>query len=174
MIATVRRAQKQDSKPVGALWLRLLDEHAAIEPRFGVADDALERWTNDFAHWVDDEQYRVFVAELESEVVGFVTAALWKPLPIYTQAEEVYINELYVTTAVRAQGIGRRLIDAVRTWAETIQAERLRVGVLAANAEGRAFWERLDAQPFLQTLTIALEKQAIPATEKKKKARLGF
>ena len=101
MTAAVRRAQKEDSKQVGALWLRLLEEHAAVEARFDIADDALERWTNDFAHWVDDALNRVFVAEREGVVVGFVTASLWKPLPIYAEIQEVYINELYVVSEAR-------------------------------------------------------------------------
>ena len=170
----IRRARREDAQRVGALWLWLLEEHAATEPRFGVADDALERWMNDFAHWVSDEQYRVFVAEQDGDVVGFVTASLWKPPPVYTLTREVYINELFVVPEGRGQGIGRRLVEAIQAWAETLRADRLRLGVLAANAEGRAFWERLHAQPFLLTLTIELEKQATAATESKKKARLGF
>lgn len=170
----IRRAQKAEAKPVGVLWLQLLEEHAAMEPRFAVADDALERWTNDFTHWVFEEQYRIFVAEREGVILGFVTASLWKPAPIYTQVDEVYLNELYVVQEERARGLGRQLVEAVRQWAETLEVERLRIGVLAANAEGQAFWERLDAQPFLHTLTIELEQQAESKQETKKKGRLGF
>ena len=151
----------------------MLAEQAALEERFGVADDALERWTNDFAHWVGDEQYRVFVAERDGDLVGFITACLWEPSPIYAGPQEVYINELYVVPEARGQGGGRRLVEAVKTWAETFPAQRLRLGVLAANAEGRAFWERLHAQPLSVTLTMALEAGGAPKKEEKK-AKLGF
>ncbi len=168
----LRRARKEDQQQIGALWLRLLDEHAAMDPRFGVAGDALERWSNDFEYWLADEQSRVFVAEQEGGLVGFVTACLWEPPPLYAASEEVYINELYVV--LRGQGVGRRLVEAVKAWAETLPVKRLRIGVLAANTEGRAFWERQHAQPLSLTLTIDLEKPTAPAKVEKKKARLGF
>jgi GNAT superfamily N-acetyltransferase len=171
---TIRRAQKEDTASVGLLWLRLLEEHVALESRFDVADDALERWTNDFAHWVDDEHYRVFVAERRDDLVGFATAGLWRPLPIYAETEEVALNELYVVPEARKEGIGGRLVEAVRAWAEAIAADRLRIGVLAANAGGRAFWARMQAQPLSLTLTIEVEKPVEVVKEIKKKRRLGF
>ncbi len=170
----LRRARKEDQQQIGALWLWLLDEHAAMDPRFGVADDALERWSNDFEYWLADEHSRVFVAEQEGVLVGFVTACLWEPPPLYAASEEVYINELYVVAELRGQGVGRRLVEAVKVWAEALPVERLRIGVLAANTAGRAFWQRQQAQPLSLTLTIDLEKSVAPAKVEKKKARLGF
>ena len=173
MSITVRRARKEDAQSVGALWLRLLKEHAALEARLAVADDASERWTNDFPHLIDDARCRVFVAERDGDLVGFITACLWESPPIFAGPQEVYISELYVVPQARRQRVGRRLVEAVQAWAEMLAAGRLRLGVLAANAEGQAFWERFNAQPLSMTLTIALETEAAPRQEKKK-ARLGF
>ena len=170
----IRRARKEDQQQIGVLWLWLLDEHAAMDPRFGVADDALERWSNDFEYWLVDEQSRVFVAEQEGVLVGFVTACLWEPPPLYAVSEEVYINELYVVVGLRRQGVGRRLFEAVKAWAEALPVERLRLGVMAANIAGRGFWQRQHAQPLSLTLTIDLEQSVAPAKVEKKKARLGF
>lgn len=154
--------------------MRLLKEHAEIEPRFGVADDALERWSNDFEHWLSDDAYRIFVAEQAGEIVGFITACMWQPLPIYAPVEEVSINELYVVPEVRGRGMGRQLVAAVDAWAETLSIGRLRIGVLAANTEGRAFWAHLDATPFLLTLTIEREFSESNESPGKKKTKLGF
>ena len=173
MSAIVRRARKEDARQVGALWLRLLEEQAALEARLDAADDASERWMNDFPHLVDDAQYRVFVAERDGDLVGFITACLWTPPPIFAGSQEVYINEIYVASEARRQRVGRRLVEAVKAWAVALPAERLRLSVLAANAEGRAFWERLHAQPLSVTFTVALEVEAAPQKEKKK-AKLGF
>lgn len=170
----IRRARKEDQQQIGTLWLRLLREHTAMDPRFGVADDALERWSNDFKLWLVDEQSCVFVAEQEGRLVGFVTACLWEPPPIYAVSEEVYLNELYVVAEARGEGVGHRLVEVVKAWAEAFPVERLRVGVLAANTAGRAFWERQQAKPLSLTLTIELEKPVVPANASTKKARLGF
>ncbi len=171
--AAIRRAREADRQRLGALWLGLLAEQAALDPRFGAADDALERWQNDFPYWLHDDGRRLFVAELAGDLAGFVSAHRWAPPPVYAEADEVYIDELYVTPSARGQGLGGRLVEAVRAWAETLGAERLRVGVLAANAAGRAFWERQQARPFAVTFTIELQDRAAPAQEKKR-GRLGF
>ena len=170
----IRRACKDDKEQAGALWLRLVNEHAAMDPRFGVAGDALERWTNDFEYWLDNEQSRVFVAEREGALVGFVTACLWEPPPVYSFSEEVYLNELYVVPEARRQGVGHRLVEAVKAWAEALPVDRLRFGVLAANTDGRAFWQRQHARPVSLTFTIDLDPSAAPAKTQKKKTRLGF
>lgn len=153
------------------LWLGLMREHAALEPRFGVADDALHRWQNDFPYWLADDDRRLFVAEAGGELVGFATAQRWSPPPIYRASDEVYLDELYVLPAARGQGLGRQLLGAVRAWAETVGAGRLRLGVLAANAEGRAFWERQQARVLSLVYTIELEP-ARPSNRPRKP--LGF
>lgn len=169
---SIRRARKADLDDVGRLWIALLEEHAGLDPRFEVALDALDRWVNDYAHWLQDERQRVYVAEQQGQVVGFVRAEQWAPLPIYGESLEVYINEIYIAGPFRGKGLGSDLLDHVTQWASTLKADRLRLGMLAANAEGRRFWERQGASPLSVTYTIEFEKQEEVSTEKK--GRLGF
>jgi len=170
---SIRRACKEDQDQVGALWLRLLTEHAVLDPRVAVADDALVRWSNDFPYAVAREQARIFVADQEGTLVGFISARLWTPLPIYAETTEGYIDELYVVPEARRQGVGARLVQAVKAWAAAVPAGQLRVGVLAANADGLAFWERMQAHPLAVTLTLEVAASD-PAREVTHKTRLGF
>lgn len=172
MDITIRRARKEDQEHLGALWVALLQEQAALDVRFGVADDALERWTNDFPYWLHDEGRRFFVAEHGEQIVGFLTAHGWSPSPIYAEALEVYISELYVVPEVRQQHAGADLVAAVRVWAETLGASRLRIGVLAANESGQAFWRQQEAVPFSVTYTIPLDQRKKERAPKPR--RLGF
>ena len=69
--------------------------------------------------------------------------------------------------------MGHGLLETIQEWANTVGADRLRVGVLAANAAGRGFWESQEARPFAVTYTIDLErseKEAVP----KPRSRIGF
>lgn len=154
--ATIRRADADDQEDVLNLWLTLMDEQAALEPRLDVAEDAAERWRNDFPEWIRDETRRLFVAERTGEIVGFLSAERYTPPPVYTTPGEVYINELYVQQGARRQGLGQRLAEAVTAWADSLEAERLRLGVLTVNETGRAFWQDLGAKPLSETLTITL------------------
>lgn len=150
---TVRRAREDDQEAVGELWLSLLEAQADLDDRMGVAEDARARWDNDFSVWLEDETSRIFVAETDT-VVGFVSARRWGPPPIYRDEAEVFLEELYVVPSARRQGLGSALVEAVHDWAETLEAHRVRLSVLAANEAARAFWATQDAEPMTLTLTI--------------------
>jgi GNAT superfamily N-acetyltransferase len=151
----VRQAQSADQETVGDLWMTLLDDQAEMDDRVGVAEDARERWENDFPMWLDDETARLYVAENDDgTIVGFASARRWGPAPIYEETSEVYLDELYVRPESRRQGYGTQLVYAVRNWSDQIGARRVRMRVLTSNADGRAFWASQDAIPLSMTLTI--------------------
>lgn len=150
----VRRAQIDDQSTVGDLWTRLLKEQEELESRFEMAEDARERWDNDFPMWLDQETSRIYVAEADEEIVGFATARRWGPPPIYAESSEVYLDELYVQPSHRRRGYGTQMLNAVRHWTDRIGARRIRLGILAANEDARAFWAAQDANPLTVTLTI--------------------
>lgn len=150
----VRAAEHSDREAVGTLWAQLLDEQADLDERVGVAEDARERWDNDFEMWLDDETARLFVVESDDRVVGFASARRWEPAPIYAASSEVYLDELFVRPEDRRRGFGSQLVNAVREWVHELGANRLRLRVLTANAAGRAFWAAQDALPLSMTLTI--------------------
>lgn len=169
----VRRAQKADQEVVGDLWARLLKEQEELEDRFVVADDARQRWANDFPMWLDDETRRVYVAESDKEIVGFASARRWGPPPIYEESSEVYLDELYVRPSHRRQGLGTQLLNALRDWADRLGAQRLRLRKLAANDEAQAFWAAQEARPLTTTLTIEREDSKKEADDEGSK-KIGF
>ena len=170
---TIRRASEEDQQAIGTLWGTLLDEQTELENRMGVADDAQERWNNDFPMWIEDETRRLFVAETET-VVGFVSARRWGPPPIYEEQEEVFLDELYVAPKARRAGVGTRLVSAVREWADELGARRIRLSVLAANETARGFWAAQDAQPM--TLTLTMERPGAPDAQEDDEGtkKIGF
>lgn len=170
---TIRQASEDDQEAIRALWTTLLDEQAALEDRMGVADDAQERWDNDFPMWIEDETRRIFVAGSDP-VVGFVSARRWGPPPIYTDQEEVFLDELYVAPEARREGVGTRLVSAVRAWADELGARRIRLSVLAANEPARGFWAAQDAQPMTLTLTIERPGASDAQADDEGTKKIGF
>ena len=169
----IRAARKDDRDALGTLWVALLEEQAALDIRFALAEDALERWCNDFPAWLQDERRRLVVAESGEALAGFIAAQRWAPPPVYAEAREVFIDEVYVRPEVRGRGVGSRLVADVRAWAAALEAHRLRLRMLVANESGRQFWQRQGAEPFAETLTIE-RKHPVAAVAREKKAKLGF
>jgi GNAT superfamily N-acetyltransferase len=168
----VRRAQPEDQDPVGDLWVQLLDEQDELEDRFGIADDARDRWENDFPLWLDDETYRVYIAEVDGEIAGFATAHRWGPPPIYEESSEVYLDELYVRPDDRRSGLGTQLVAAIRDWTDRIGARRIRLNVLSANEAARAFWAAQDATSL--TLTFTIERTGAEEGNDEGSKKIGF
>jgi len=152
----VRRARRDDQEQVGALWMAFLKAQTELDDRFAVADDALDRWNNDYPVWLTNETQRIFVVEPGDTIQGFATAHRWGPPPIYEESSEIYIDELYVVPDARRRGLGTQLVRAVRHWAESLSANRLRLQMMATNEAARAFWAQQEARPFTTTMTIEL------------------
>lgn len=168
--AIIRRAQREEAEALAALWQQFLAEQATLDARFRPADDALERWRNDIDERLRDEGYALFVAERDGALVGFASAQRWTPPLIYAASFDVHLDELFVVPEARGRGLGGHLVDAVAAWAGALGAECVRLGVLAANAAGRGFWEHRAARPFSITYTLKVDAGAAPP----KKHRLGF
>jgi len=159
MAVLLRRATLEDLTALLEMWLAFLDEQAAMDDRFARSEDASERWRNDFPLWVNAQDRCLLVAFKDAEAVGFLAAQLWASPPIYRQERTAHINEVYVTPSVRGQGVGKRLVSAIRAWSEEVGARRLQLVVLAENEQARAFWTKEEAQPLALTLTLSVDAE---------------
>lgn len=169
---TTRPATRSDQQALLALWQAFLEEQTELDGRFAAAEDAAVRWRNDFPVWLTDSTRYLHVAEAEDgSLAGFILAHLTAPPPIYAHVPEVYVDEIYIAPPQRGHGAGGALVAAVQRWASEAGARRLRIGALAANEAGRAFWERHGASVFSVTLTLDVPAPERPA---RPSPRMGF
>ncbi|SFK89044.1 Ribosomal protein S18 acetylase RimI [Halogranum rubrum] len=137
MAVTIRRASEDDVEAIRAVarasWTA---DYPTILSR-ETAESGVDEW-------YEPRQLRadlgrpatcVFVAEQDSEVVGFVHA-LWN-------RDEGVVFRIYVGPDHRGAGIGTELVERVRTEMETRGSERLTAMVLTANEVGQGFYESL-------------------------------
>jgi GNAT superfamily N-acetyltransferase len=174
-MSQIRLARAADKDDVVRLWMDLLRSQGEIDERYAPADDAEVRWRNDFDEWLDRDSRRLFVAVVDDQVRGFITAERSAPPPIFRLSSEVYVNELFVEPDSRRSGIGSSLISAVKKWAEELGAERIRAGVLASNEDGGAFWAASGGEVMSVTFGIDLGRAKGAGDEHdSERARIGF
>jgi ribosomal protein S18 acetylase RimI-like enzyme len=89
---------------------------------------------------------KVFVAEEEGQVVGFVCAWARVPSdePDEDPSEYAFVSDLVVEPAHRRRGVGRELMSAAEDYARARGARRIRLGVLARNRAARDFYESMN------------------------------
>ena len=155
----IRVATTDDAPAVCALWINLMRDHERMDSRWRLAEGAEERWFNDFRWLVEDDSHLFIVATAADRVIGFVHAYLWEDLPIYVNVLEVFVASIYIHPDYRLQGAGVALVDEVKQWAVQRGAERVRLGVLAANNASSAFWERQGAVPLSVFYTLPLDER---------------
>lgn len=120
-------------------------EHAidASAPRGDAIVDAyLDRMFARCATWSG----RVFVAEVERAVVGFV--CVWGRVPPQEpdepQTDYAYVSDLVVLAAWRRRGIGRALLARAEAYARSLGMDAIGIGVMARNREARALYQARD------------------------------
>ena len=154
MSPTVRPARPSDRAVCVALWRALHDEHQALDARYRIDPSAADRWRTDFHDWVRSDAAGVWLAVGGGEPVGLIVAHAYETAPVYVPERILFVSDLYVALPWRGRGVGRALLAAARAWGDAGGLGQTRAGVLAANADGLAFWERAGATPFSVTVTI--------------------
>ena len=153
----VRPARPSDLAVALPLWRALHAEHEALDPRYRLSDDAGQRWAADFREWTRSRGSRIWLALRSARPVGLLTAHLYEPTPTYRPRLLVHVDDLYVAPSARGLGVGARLMDHARQWGRAEGAAQVQAGVLAANADGRAFWARQGAEDYSVTVALPLD-----------------
>jgi GNAT superfamily N-acetyltransferase len=145
MSVTVRPAAPGDAPALHALNVAFNDVRAT--PSYIAAALAAEAQTE-----------RLFVAELDGEVVGMVGLRL---LPCVLDPEPyAELTELYVAERARRRGVGRALVGAVEQAARAGGASRLVLLTAWRNGTAHQFYHALGYQ--LYTVTMLRELGAPP------------
>jgi GNAT superfamily N-acetyltransferase len=126
MAAVILRAPRTgDGDGLARSWLDAGADYATLNPDLfqipqadGLAQQ-LEKWLLS----ITSEDACALVAEKDGQVVGFITAAVERPVENAGQLQRdlgrvrVVIDALVVRDAHRRQGIGTRLMEAAEEWA---------------------------------------------------------
>jgi ribosomal protein S18 acetylase RimI-like enzyme len=118
---------------------RALD--ATLLPAEEIVDAYLERMLERCRTW----RGRVFVAEAEGALVGFV--CVWGRVPQEELDQDprdaAYVSDLVVAERWRDRGIGRALLRRAEEYARAEGAPTLGIGVLAINTGAHALYREL-------------------------------
>jgi ribosomal protein S18 acetylase RimI-like enzyme len=140
---TVRAGRRDDAKAAARLWVRSVEEHASYDPVYEAAPDAEKVMRRFLADLSSSSHSCLFVAEIDGEIVGFLSGELREGSPAFSPKTWAAIEDIYVVPELRSRGMGRALFEACRGWAEEKGATGVSLQVAAGNRRAREFYERL-------------------------------
>jgi ribosomal protein S18 acetylase RimI-like enzyme len=148
----IRPAVSQDAAGITQTYLESAEYHAGLDSaRYGIpqAEEILERYRQGQQHPSDAHGEAItLVAELGSEIVGFVDARLTRsPDPMHREMLYCFIVEIAVSNRHQAQGIGRLLLQAAEDWGRSQGADLASLEYLVANQRASRLYERLGYRP---------------------------
>ena len=125
----------RDAAGLRACFAELQEYERALDPTLLPAEEIAEPYLERMLERCQTWRGRVFVAEHEGCVAGFV--CVWARVPQEELDQDprayAYVSDLAVTARQRGRGIGRELLRRAEEYARQEGAPTLGIGVLASN-----------------------------------------
>jgi len=90
------------------------------------------------------ENIQIFVAELNGEIVGY--ANTWTVFSIWSGGKTLSIDDLYVSSPFRKNGVGEYLMQQLTRYAETQSYKRIQLHAEPDNHKAHALYKKLNFQ----------------------------
>ncbi len=145
---TIRPALSRDADGITHIYLESAEYHAGLDAeRYWVPDakETATRYREGRQHPPNTKEEAItLVAEMGSEIVGFVDARLTRsPDPMHREMLYCHIVEIAVSRRSQGQGIGAQLLRAAEDWGRGQGAHLASLEYLAANTRAKLFYEQL-------------------------------
>lgn len=138
---TLRQASASDLPRLVELWLEMMEEHHAFEPRMVLTSVAPATYRTYLQLHLQSPRSMVVLDEADGETRGFCCAYVCQNLPMFAPAEFGYVSDLAVAAPYRGRGIGTELLEHVKKWFRSFGIECLQLQVYSNNERGREFWK---------------------------------
>ena len=158
MPLTIRNAERRDLASLGRLGAMLMRTHYEFDrQRFLAPGKGTESGYASFlGGFLDSDDNRVFVAEQNNEVVGYVYAALeplsWKEL----RGPAGFIHDVAVDERSRHTGVGTKLMQVAIEWLRERGAPRVILWSAAPNDTARTLFHHLGFRDTMVEMTVEL------------------
>ncbi|MFA4870109.1 MAG: GNAT family N-acetyltransferase [Pedobacter sp.] len=153
----IRKAVQADLLKIKNLYFQLFEQMAHHEPDYmqpAFQDEA-------FLHKViaGEDQFTAFVYQSDQEVQGIAITQLQEspPYNCFVPLKCMYLMDIVVDVEMRGKGVGKALIDRVKTWAKEKEADYLELSVLSKNASAAALYLHEGFEPYSLSMRLKIK-----------------
>src|SRR5688572_26071405 len=143
-VVTIRKAESKDRSALEVCFGELQSFERSIERNRVEPESISGRYIDGLLAQCTKTSGAIFVAEVDSRVVGFVCVLSRVPSDdiVELESEYAYVTDLVVSESFRQSGLGIQLMHAAEAHAAEAGATRIRVGVLAANLDAHRLYRK--------------------------------
>lgn len=153
----IRQATEADLATLTDLWMRMMGEHAAFEPRVRLAAAARPAYHCYLElHCRGPRSLVVLAEEDDKKIRGFCCAYVCQNLAMFLPSELGYVSDLYLAPEARGQGLGREMVGTVVEWFRSQGVSSVQLQVYRANGVGHEFWKAMGFEPFFDRMHLEL------------------
>ena len=154
MALLIREYRPADAVALRQCVVELQDFERVLDSRLRPGETMADAYCDRLHARCVDADGRLFVAEQDGSVVGFVAVFSREPFTELDDPPGTYalISDLMVLSPYRGRGIGRQLLQRAEAFAREADARELRIGVLAENVEARRLYLASEFAPHLEIL----------------------
>lgn len=139
----IRLATEDDVPVIGQMWEKLAQFHNMLDSALPpAARGGGKVYARRLISRLSDSQTRVIVAENNGDLVGYALAVIVDVIPdMFLQENSGFLADIYVDDAFRRKGVGRALVDTVKSWLIENGIRSFEWYVAEDNVIGKRFWE---------------------------------
>lgn len=154
----VRSATANDADAIAQMWQALVEFHTKIDPDLPPeAPNGARRYARRILERIDDPLTRVFVAEVDGNLAGYVLGVVVDLVPeMFSQEPSGFLADIYVSDAYRRAGVGGALVRALTDWFNSRGLKYFEWHVSAQNAAGVAFWRAMNGRDVMLRMRAEL------------------
>lgn len=93
--------------------------------------------------WIRSRNARVFVAEADGKIIGYILATTNKLASVYEHGHEIHIEGIFIRELFRKKGVGKMLLREAEIWAKEKGIYSLGLTVLVRNKNAFSAYKKL-------------------------------
>ena len=139
----IRLATEEDVPAIGQMWEKLAQFHNMLDSALPpAARGGGKVYARRLVSRLSDSQTHLIVAEDDGRLIGYALAVIIDVIPdMFVQENSGFLADIYVEDRYRQRGIGRTMVEAVKSWLRENNIHSFEWYVAEHNTVGQKFWE---------------------------------
>jgi len=127
--------------------------NAEIEPFDTSGDKVLTQVETHLRNKIMSEDSLVLVA-IDQKLVGYSISQITQRPPFFREKTLGVIFDMAITSSYRRKGIGKEILDRIKTWFKKHDIPRIEISVVTKNTIRNSFWREQGFKDYGQVLYI--------------------